>query len=170
MGFRTLFCSIPSSWIVGLPKSCRHRWEDWYLVVRLHVVCHNVRTVFSLSGHQVFSIICLCIITKRISHIEWCIFQVWWVSFWICTRRIRWELTTCYRKRPSKVASRSQSTLPRCTSPVCKMDVAVPSYGPASDWRYHNSCGKVGLKVFWLKKLQGRIIVGWWNELYGAPF
>ena len=43
MGSWTLFCSYPSSWVVGLPKSHWYRWEDWYLVTRMHIICDNVR-------------------------------------------------------------------------------------------------------------------------------
>ena len=45
MGIWALFSSFSSSWVVGLPQPCRHWWENWYLVIRMHFVCNNVRTI-----------------------------------------------------------------------------------------------------------------------------
>lgn len=45
MGIWALFGSFSSSWVVGLPQPCRHWWENWYLVIRMHFVCNNVRTI-----------------------------------------------------------------------------------------------------------------------------
>lgn len=42
MGIWALFGTLPSSWIVGLPKPCRYRWKNWYLVFGMHFVCNNV--------------------------------------------------------------------------------------------------------------------------------
>ena len=45
MGIWTLFSSFPSTWVMGLPKPCRYWWENWHLVIRMHFVCNNVRTI-----------------------------------------------------------------------------------------------------------------------------
>lgn len=44
MGSWALYCDVPSTWIMGLSKPCRHWREDRYLVSRVHFICNNVRT------------------------------------------------------------------------------------------------------------------------------
>lgn len=59
MGFRALFCTLPSSWAMGLSKPCGYRWKIRCLVIGLHSVCNHVRTVSFISLPE--SWYCLCL-------------------------------------------------------------------------------------------------------------